>query len=186
ARGTVESFDAVARADLRVVQGGVLQVNVTERLPAVVWRTRDGLWLLDAEGHRIAVITARGLRADLPLVAGKGASDATPEALALFKVAEPLSGRVRGLVRVGERRWDLVLDRDQRILLPEMQPERALERVIALDQAQGLLARDLLAVDLRNERRPTVRVNPEALDHLRPAWTTVTPATAMTMTETRP
>jgi hypothetical protein len=42
-----------------------------------------------------------------------------PEALALVAAARPAVPRLRGLVRMGERRWDLVLDRDQRILLPE-------------------------------------------------------------------
>jgi cell division protein FtsQ len=54
---------------------------------------------------------------------------------------------------VGERRWDVVLDRDQRILLPETEPGRALERVLALDQAQDLLDRDV-TVDLRLEPPP--------------------------------
>jgi cell division protein FtsQ len=63
-----------------------------------------------------------------------------PEALALIDAAGPLSDRLRGLVRVGERRWDLVLDRDQRILSArDRRARRALERVIALDEAQELL-----------------------------------------------
>ena len=44
---------------------------------------------------------------------------------------------------MGERRWDVVLDRDQRILLPETGPVPALERVIALDKAEHLLDRDI-------------------------------------------
>ena len=68
---------------------------------------------------------------------------------------------------MGERRWDLVLDRDQRILLPEADPVRAVERVIALDQADQLLDRDVLAVDLRSERRPVLRLAPFALGELR-------------------
>jgi cell division protein FtsQ len=63
----------------------------------------------------------------------------------------------------------VVLDRDQRILLPETLPVRALERVIALDQAQQLLDRDVIAVDLRNEHRPVLRLAPPALSALRQA-----------------
>ncbi|MFZ1479702.1 MAG: cell division protein FtsQ/DivIB, partial [Paracoccaceae bacterium] len=71
------------------------------------------------------------------------------------------------LVRMGERRWDLVLDRDQRILLPSDNPVRALERLLALDHAQDILARDLMAIDLRNDARPTLRLTPFALNDLR-------------------
>jgi cell division protein FtsQ len=74
---------------------------------------------------------------------------------------------LRGLVRMGERRWDLVLDRDQRILLPETNPVRALERLLALDQAEGILTRDITAADLRLDHRPTLRLTAGAAETLR-------------------
>ncbi len=169
ARLSIEELDAVADAEVRIRGSGVLQVEIVERQPVVVWRTGAGLSLLDGEGLRIATILERADRADLPLIAGQGANRAVPEALALLAAAQPILPRLRGLVRVGERRWDLVLDRNQRVLLPEVAPVRALERVIALDQAQKLLDRDVIAVDLRNEHRPVLRLAPAALSALRQA-----------------
>ena len=69
---------------------------------------------------------------------------------------------MRGLIRIGDRRWDVVLDRDQRILWPERKRHAALERVIALQDAQDVLARDVASVDLRLPERPTVRMVPRA------------------------
>lgn len=168
-RAKIEELDAVASADLRVRVGGVLQVQIAERLPAVVWRTETGLSLLDDEGRRIATIASRGDRADLPLLAGEGANAAVQEAMTILAAAQPIATRLRGLIRVGERRWDLVLDRNQRILLPETAPVRALERVIVLDQAEHLFDRDVLAVDMRIEHRPVLRLAPFALGELRRA-----------------
>ena len=68
---------------------------------------------------------------------------------------------------MGERRWDVVLDRDQRILLPAENPVRALERLIALDQAQDVLDRDVATVDLRLQDRPTLGLAPHALTEMR-------------------
>jgi cell division protein FtsQ len=166
-RARIEELDAVARAEVRVVTGNVLEMRIEERVPAVVWRGRERLETLDATGHRVLALAARAERADLGLIAGDGADRAVPEALALLAAAGPIAERVRGLVRVGERRWDLELDRGQRILLPEADPVAALERVIALAQAQDLLARDVLAVDLRDGRRPILRLSPGALRELR-------------------
>ncbi|MGG7643941.1 cell division protein FtsQ/DivIB [Rhodovulum sp. YNF3179] len=166
-RAQVAGLDAVAGAELRVVAGGVLEVSVDERLPAVVWRSREGLELLDEGGHRVAAIPARDARPDLPLVAGDGADRVVAEALQVLAAATPIGDRVRGLTRMGERRWDLVLDRDQRIMLPERNPVAALERVIALDDAQDVLARDVSVVDMRDGRRPTLRLSGKALEELR-------------------
>jgi cell division protein FtsQ len=163
----IEELDAVARADLRVRSGNVLQVTITERVPVIIWRTQTELSLLDIEGRRVARVFARTDRPDLPLIAGEGANAAVPEALALLAAAGPIQPRLRGMVRMGERRWDMVLDRDQRILLPETDPVPALERVIALDKAEALLARDVITVDLRNEDRPVLRLAPDAMTILR-------------------
>ncbi|MBI1218702.1 MAG: FtsQ-type POTRA domain-containing protein [Rhodobacteraceae bacterium] len=161
-RAKIEALDAVASADLRVVPGGVLQVTIREREAAMVWRTRDGLVLLDPTGHRVAELTDRAARAELPLIAGDGADQAVPEAQAILAAAGPLATRIRGLVRIGDRRWDVMLDRDQTILLPETDPVTAFERVIALDQSQGLLAHDIVAVDMRLPDRPVLRLSADA------------------------
>lgn len=166
-RQKIERIDAVDHAELHVRAGGILAINVTERQPALVWRDGAGLTLLDAGGHRVAGLTVREGRPDLDLIAGEGADRAVPEALALFRAAGPIADRVRGLVRMGERRWDLVLDNDMRILLPETDPVPALERVIALDGAEQLLSRAVTVVDMRNRQRPTLRLTPEALARMR-------------------
>lgn len=167
ARARVEQLDAVASAVVRVRAGGILHVAITERVPVIVWRKGDGLDLLDATGHRVAGLAARSDRPDLPLIAGGGAADAAGEALAIYAASAPILARVRGLVRMGDRRWDILLDRDQRILLPAENPVQAVERLIALDQVQDLMARDILTVDLRNEHRPVLRLSPFALEMLR-------------------
>ena len=166
-RRTVAGLDAVARAEVRVKPGGILQVEVAERVPAAILQRDGWLDLVDATGHRVATLTDRTLRPDLAVLAGAGAEAAVPEALALIIAAGPLRERLRGLVRVGERRWDVVLDRDQRILLPAEGAVRALERTVALDEATDLLGRDVQLVDLRNAARPTLRLSPAALEDFR-------------------
>ncbi len=167
ARTRIETLDAVESAVVRVRAGGILHVEVTERVPVIVWRKDDGLELLDGTGHRVAGLALRSDRPDLPLIAGEGAADAADEALAIYAAAAPILPRVRGLVRMGDRRWDVMLDRDQKILLPADNPVQAVERLIALDQVQDLLARDILTVDLRNEHRPVLRLSPFALEIMR-------------------
>ena len=166
-RARIEELDAVARARLVIRSGGVLDVEVIERVPAIVWRSRDGLELLDENGHRVAPLERRAERADLPLIAGDGADEAVPEALALIRAAAPIGKRLRGLVRIGERRWDVILSGNQRLMLPERAPVRALERILAMNDVNALLSRDIIAIDLRDGARPTLRLGGAALNALR-------------------
>ncbi|WP_439119576.1 cell division protein FtsQ/DivIB [Marivita sp.] len=165
-REVVVSLDPVKSARLYVRQGNVLQVDVVERIPVVLWRNEQGLQLLDVEGVLVGPAFVRADWPELPLIVGDGADKNVIEALDLVAAAEPLSARLRGLVRMGERRWDVVLDREQRILLPEIEAVQALERVIAMDQAVDMLERDLVAVDLRLPNRPTLRMTDGAVQEL--------------------
>ncbi len=162
----VEELDAVANADVLIRPGGILQITIEERAPVVVWRGPHGIELLDNNGHRVAGVTSRTVRPDLPLIAGRGAYGAVEEALALFAAAAPIASRVRGLIRIGERRWDVALTDGGRIRLPEGQAVSALERLVAIHQAERLLDRDIAVVDLRNPQRPTVRLSEAAASYL--------------------
>lgn len=166
-RSKVAALNPVDEARVRIGEAGTLVVEITPRVPVALWRAGTTLKLIDAEGVYIGVAETRSERTDLPLIAGDGAQAHIAEALALFQAATPIASRVRGLVRMGERRWDLVLDRNQRVLLPSDGARAALDRVIALNEAQDLLKRDVVAVDFRNPARPTLRMNTDAANAMR-------------------
>ncbi|WP_138468729.1 cell division protein FtsQ/DivIB [Poseidonocella sp. HB161398] len=166
-RVKVSAFDAVEHVNAHVVLGGALMLEITQRQPVVIWRNAGGLALLDEAGHRVAVTDRRDGAPELPLIAAAGADKAIPEALAIVAAAEPLKDRLRGLVRQGERRWDVMLTGNQVIQLPETGAVDALERVLAMDEAGDLLGRDIRVIDMRNPDRPTIRLGDEAFAYLR-------------------
>lgn len=165
-RTRVEGLAAVERARVRALARGVLEIRAIERIPVVVWRSEEGLELLDQGGVRVAEIDSRLRRTDLPLIAGEGASQNVTEALALLAAAGPVAGRIRGLVRMGGRRWDVVLDRDQVVRLPAGDPVAALGEIMALHASQDLFDRDLTVVDMRDPSRPMVRLTEHSVAEL--------------------
>lgn len=161
-RSTIAELAPVKTVGVRIRPGGVLQVDVTPRTPVAIWRGPTGLHLVDVTGAHVGQLSRRMERPDLMVIAGEGAQGHVKDALNLYRAAASLGGRLRGLVYMGERRWDVVLDRGQRILLPEIGAVEALERMIALDGAQDILARDVVRVDLRLGARPTVQMSEQA------------------------
>ena len=166
-RTMVAELTAVSEATVRIRQGGVLQIAVTERVPAALWRAWDGLQVVDIEGVNIGTAQTRSAHPNLPVLAGEGAAEAVPEALQILRAAAPLQSDLRGLIRMGGRRWDLVLNNEKRILLPETGAVRALERVILLDDVQDALSRDIVVVDMRIGERPTLRLHARSVDNWR-------------------
>ena len=159
----IEALGPVKAAHVTLGSDGVLKIHVTERVPAALWRQRDGrLWLVDRDGALVARAMTRRGYPELPVMLGKGAPDAVPEALDLMAAGQEIRDRLRAFVRVGERRWDLVLDEELRIMLPEENSSAALSRVMAWHYGEDVLDRGLGAIDMRLEDRPTLRMTPEA------------------------
>ncbi len=166
-RRRVESLGWVATARVSLEAPEALRVAVTERTAAAVWRIDGEPVLIDAAGVEIEPAFRRADHPDLPLVAGEGANDAVAEALAVLAEAGPLGPRIRGLVRVSARRWDVVLtgvtreeDNDVILRLPADDAAAAMARAAALQRDHGLFDRDVAAVDLRLPERPTIRLTP--------------------------
>jgi len=63
---------------------------------------------------------------------------------------------------VAERRWNLRLKNGIDIRLPESEPERALEALVALDRDKKLLSRDVAVIDMRVPDRATARLSDTA------------------------
>lgn len=159
---------AVRDARVQLKSDGVLDVLVDERIAEALWRDGEGsLWLVDREGVELAGVADRGDHAGLPLILGRGAPKQMAEALSVYRAAPDLRPRLRALVRIGERRWNVALDRGLTILLPETRPVAALERVMAWHFGEELLDRSLVSVDMRLPERPTLRMSPAAAETYR-------------------
>lgn len=172
-RDEIASMGWVKSARVRLIAPKTLEATVSLRTPAALWRVNGGLTLLDHTGAAIAPVGARGDHPELPLVAGEGANapGALAEALQIFAAASRTAPRIRGLVRISERRWDVVLDEGPRILLPAKGAVDAMGYLAALQAGEGVLGKDLKRVDLRLRGRPTLRLGPDAQHELEAART---------------
>ena len=166
-RGWIEDIASVEHATLITSVGGLLSVQIKEIKPEFMWRNVAGLHLVSSNGKLLRTVNQRSDFPHFPLIAGKGATDHLDEARALIVTAAPISERLRGLVRIGERRWDLVLSDGQTIALPEDNAAQVLAQAIVMSVAQDLFERDILLIDFRNPRRPTLRLRPQALAGLK-------------------
>lgn len=127
---------------------GTLYVRLLERQPLARWQYQNRVHVIDHDGKPILPASARDF-ADLPLVVGEGAD---AHALDLTNALTPypaLQKMLHAAVRVGERRWDLILEPNIRVRLPEERPEDGLKRLADLMQNQQILSRNLVAIDLR-------------------------------------
>ena len=155
-RETIESLEAVSSVDVRIIAGGILKVDIVERLPKFVWRNSEGLFLIDKVGTIVRKIENRVERSDLIFLTGVGASIRIDEVMVLLDLMKQFEGRIVAFSRISQDRWNIILDQNQMILLPSESPELAVRKFLTLNETQDILNRDISRIDLRNQKRLTV------------------------------
>jgi cell division protein FtsQ len=161
ARERIATLPWIEVAAVRKVYPHTLEVRVEERQAFALWQQGSDLSVIEKDGAVIAPFSG-GKQVLLPLLIGAGAPAKAPEFLAKIEKYPDLATRIRGYVRVGDRRWDLKLDNGITVKLPEDGEDQALAELVGMDHDKGLLSRDIAAVDMRLSDRLVVQLTPEA------------------------
>ncbi|MER8657167.1 cell division protein FtsQ/DivIB [Mesorhizobium sp. M0847] len=161
ARERIDTLPWVEVAAVRKVYPHTLEVRVEEREPFALWQQGAELSVIERSGAVIAPFSG-GKQALLPLIIGTGAPAKAPDFVAKINKFPELAARVKGYIRIGERRWDLKLENGITIKLPEDGEDQAIADLVRMDHDNGLLTRDIAAVDMRISDRLVVQLTPEA------------------------
>lgn len=161
-RANIESLDWVEHARVRRVWPSTLHVDVVRRQAYARWQENGVVSVIDANGERLLAEQASSHN-ELPLVVGPGAGPAAEPLLIALEDMPAVRQRLRALVRVGDRRWDVELNSGTRIALPEAQPAQALAQLDTLQRRYDLLDRPVAEIDLRTPGRMAVRVHAQQL-----------------------
>ncbi|HVO02895.1 MAG TPA: cell division protein FtsQ/DivIB [Candidatus Cybelea sp.] len=133
-----------------------LVVSVTEAEPMALWQRDHKLYLVSRGGEVIETANIAKY-SKLLIIVG---DDAPKKAEPLFEMlaAEPdLRPHVTAAVLVGKRRWNIRLDNDVDVKLPEDAAADAWHRFADLNRKNDLLNKDISAVDMRQPDRVVVR-----------------------------
>jgi cell division protein FtsQ len=133
-----------------------LVVSVKEAVPMALWQRNQKLYLVSKNGDVIETANLAKY-AKLLIIVG---DEAPKKAQALFDMLdqEPeLRPHVTAAVLVGKRRWNIRMDNDIDVKLPEEGAPGAWQRFADLNRRNDLLDKDILAVDLRVPNRVVVR-----------------------------
>jgi len=147
-----------------------LIVSVTEAAPMALWQRSQKLFLVSRDGAVIETANL-GKYAKLLIIVGE---DAPKKAQDLFDILaqEPeLRTHVTAAVLVGKRRWNIRMDNDVDVKLPEDGALEAWRHFADLNRQDNLLDKDVTVVDLRQPDRVVVRQG-----HPQPAADPVIPA----------
>ena len=163
----INKIDSVESSNVRIKDSGVLLVEVIERKPVAVYRENDELALIDLKGYKINNIFLRSDRKDLPLIVGTEGNYHVKEALEIYQLLSINLNKIRGLIRIGKRRWDIIFKNNKRIKLPEKNPKRSLRKFLSSDKSYLISSNDFSIIDLRFTNKIILRKLTEDIKNLK-------------------
>ena len=162
AKARIEVLPWVEHATVLRLLPDAVMVRLQERNAVALWQNHGEFHLIDDNGEVIPVDTLDSYN-DLLVVVGEDAPRYAKELMHVLGTQTGLMDRVRSAVRVGGRRWNLRLDNDIDVRLPELDVSAAWARLAEYERTHDILARDISVLDLRLPDRLIVRRNPNAL-----------------------
>ncbi len=168
ARERVEQLIWVQQASVVRMLPDSLYIRLIERQPLALWQQGGRFAVIDRAGAVIeSGLDGERLPKDyrhLRVLVGADAPRHAEPLFALLSTEPALFERVIAATWVGERRWDLHLDNQIDVMLPEQDPLTAWHLLAAKAREQGLLERAIRAVDLRLlPERIRLRLDPSVL-----------------------
>lgn len=156
ARQRIETLSWIKQATVERRLPNTIVVNIEERRPFAIWQDNGKFELIDRAGNVVGHKDIANFH-NLPLVVGPGAPDAAAALIDALNARPTLQKYVVAAVRVGERRWNLLMSSGVNVMLPEGHEVVALDRLMQLQQGHDLLNRPLAAIDMRLPDRLVVR-----------------------------
>src|SRR3954471_11996134 len=151
----------IAEANVLKLYPDRLQIDVTERTAFALWQQDGRLAVVADDGAVLETYVSKRFTS-LPLVVGKGADTRAKDFLALLDRYPQVRSVTKAAIYVGERRWNLRLNDNLDVRLPENDVGNALATLSKLDRDDRLFARDIVAIDMRLSDRVTVRLSEDA------------------------
>ena len=137
----------------------VVYLFLVERRPLALWQHKGRFSLIDTRGGIIPLLDV-GRFSNLIIVVGRDAPKHASKLLDTLALAPELAKRVKSAVWVGGRRWDIQMDNDVEVLLPESEAIAAWVQLAEMQEQHRFLEKDVATVDLRLPDRIILRQLP--------------------------
>lgn len=148
AREHLLGLEWIDDAEVRRQYPGTITVSVVEKVPFALWETPNGTYVVERSGATIGLFDPKSFPR-LPLIAGDGAPRTAATLVDAVRAHRAIAARVVGYQRVSDRRWNLVLNGDVVVELPEEDWRQQLDVLEHLIVDRGILERDIAEIDLR-------------------------------------
>ena len=145
----LEKLTWVKYASVERLYPSTLSVSIIERQPLALWQHGGVVHLIDNEGD---VINTKNIEqfSDLIILVGEESPSHIQPLFNLINSQPDLAQRVSSAIRVGKRRWNVRLENNVEIKLPEEDASKAWEHLAQMQQEASIIDTDISSIGFDN------------------------------------
>lgn len=134
-----------------------LYIKLVERMPIAIWQIDGKVFLIDGEGYKITSDTSNF--SNLLQVVGSDANIYASTLIEDLTKHSELASKIKSAVRYGGRRWNLNLEQEITIKMPDSDFEHALNYLTELNSKKLLFDQNYKIIDLRDSNKYYIEKN---------------------------
>lgn len=157
----IKALPWVYDASVRREFPNTLTLGLVEREPLLLWQSQNQHHLIDQFGEVVPLSDLSSF-SSLLVVSGEHAPEHAPKLMTVMDHYDALKPIIRGAQYMRANRWDLYLVHDICVKLPEENMEKAMARLVNLHEDGQLDSHEIMAIDLRDPEKLTIRMTPAA------------------------
>lgn len=153
ARSHIDALPFIEHSTIERHLPDTVIITVVERTPIAIWQTQKKFILINEKGERVSnqPIGIKDIKIfqKFLLVVGQGANTEAAAIINLINQYPDIKDRTLALIRIGGRRWNVLLRNGITLLLPEGVESSALERLNTYQTQFHLFERPIETIDMR-------------------------------------
>ncbi len=127
-------------------------ISLIEKKPIALWQVNKKLHVIDEEGDIISNASAEKFVHLIHFV-GEDANIHANELIKEFNKNPSLAQKIRHAVRYGQRRWDLNLEENINVKMPQHDFSEAYSYLAKMNESGNLFNKDIKSIDLRDSAK---------------------------------
>lgn len=153
----VEATKRVVNVSVYRLWPDQIQIYAYPAEPVALWSNGEQWAVVDSLGREMTGLAPERY-INLPKLNGEGGRLAAPELARILARAPDVRSRLQLATRIGDRRWNLVMQNGAVVRLPaDAQLEAAIPRLAELQSREQLLDRPVISIDLRVANRVVIK-----------------------------
>ncbi len=155
AQRKLAALEWIASAEIHRRYPDAIFVTLVEKRPFALWQApadvhgEAPIWVVERNGKLITTHEVEKFRR-LPKLVGAGAPENAADLVDAVRAHRAITARIAAYARIGQRRWNLILDDGVTVQLPETGWQKELDALEQLIIDKGILERDIIQIDLRS------------------------------------